>query len=98
MTCSPERDSGASVKHQYVGDVSDYRKYGLVRALSWGGANRVAVCWMLTPSDGSSDGGKLAYGLRGIGLAIRNYSTSWHVPQTSRIVDGFKALRTATPF
>lgn len=49
------------MKHQYVGDVSDYRKYGLLRALSWGGANRIGVCWMLTPSDGSSDGGKLAY-------------------------------------
>ncbi|MBZ9963746.1 hypothetical protein [Mesorhizobium sp. BR1-1-2] len=49
------------MKHQYVGDVSDYRKYALLRALSWGGANRIGVCWMLTPSDGGSDGGKLAY-------------------------------------
>ncbi|WP_143019392.1 hypothetical protein [Mesorhizobium qingshengii] len=49
------------MKHQYVGDVSDYRKYALLRALSWGGANRIGVNWMLTPSDGSSDGGKLAY-------------------------------------
>jgi hypothetical protein len=49
------------VKHQYVGDISDYRKYALLRALSAGGANRVGVCWMLTDSDGSSDGGKLAY-------------------------------------
>ncbi|AZO10570.1 hypothetical protein EJ074_16600 [Mesorhizobium sp. M3A.F.Ca.ET.080.04.2.1] len=49
------------MKHQYVGDISDYRKYALLRALSWGGANRIGVCWMLTTSDGSSDGGKLAY-------------------------------------
>ncbi|KRB16646.1 hypothetical protein ASD99_09940 [Mesorhizobium sp. Root695] len=49
------------MKHQYVGDISDYRKYALLRALSGGGVNRVGVCWMLTPSDGSSDGGKLAY-------------------------------------
>ncbi|RWB66810.1 hypothetical protein [Mesorhizobium sp.] len=49
------------MKHQYVGDISDYRKYALLRALSWGGANRIGVCWMLTRSDGSSDGGKLAY-------------------------------------
>lgn len=49
------------MKHQYVGDISDYRKYALLRALSWGGANRIGVCWMLTPSDGSSDGNKLAY-------------------------------------
>jgi hypothetical protein len=56
-----EGDSGAWVKHQYVGDINDYRKYALLRALSAGGTNRVGVCWMLTDSDGSSDGGKLAY-------------------------------------
>lgn len=49
------------VKHQYVGNVSDYRKYALIRALTADGANRIGVCWMLTPSDGSSDGNKLAY-------------------------------------
>ncbi|MGB3900116.1 MAG: hypothetical protein WA973_16385 [Mesorhizobium sp.] len=49
------------MKHQYVGDISDYRKYALLRALSSGGANRVGVCWMLTPDDGGTDGGKLAY-------------------------------------
>jgi hypothetical protein len=49
------------VKHQYVGDISDYRKYALLRALSAGGANRIGVCWMLTPDDGGADGGKLAY-------------------------------------
>lgn len=49
------------MKEQYVGDISDYRKYALLRALSAGGANRIGVCWMLTPSDGSSDGNKLGY-------------------------------------
>ncbi|MER9680364.1 hypothetical protein NKJ23_13675 [Mesorhizobium sp. M0184] len=49
------------MKHQYVGDISDYRKYALLRALSWGGTNCIGVCWMLTPSDGSSDGKKLTY-------------------------------------
>lgn len=49
------------MKHQYVGDINDYRKYALLRLLSAGGTNRIGVCWMLTPSDGSSDGGKLAY-------------------------------------
>jgi len=49
------------VKHQYVGDINDYRKYALLRALSSGGANRIGVCWMLTPDDGGTDGGKLAY-------------------------------------
>ena len=49
------------MKDQYVGDINDYRKYALLRALSSGGANRIGVCWMLTPSDGRSDGNKLAY-------------------------------------
>ena len=49
------------MKDQYVGDINDYRKYALLRALSSGGANRVGVCWMLTPSDGRSDGNKLTY-------------------------------------
>lgn len=49
------------MKDQYVGDINDYRKYALLRTLSLGGANRIGVCWMLTPSDGGMDGGKLAY-------------------------------------
>lgn len=52
---------GGHVKHQYVGDINDYRKYALLRALSLGGANRVGVCWMLTPDDGGKDGNKLGY-------------------------------------
>lgn len=54
-------DSEGAVKHQYVGDISDYRKYGLLRALSAAGANRTGVCWMLTADDGGTDGGKLSY-------------------------------------
>jgi hypothetical protein len=61
MACSRETDSGRYVKHQYVGDINDYRKYALLRALSAGSANRIGVCWMLTPDDGGTDGGKLAY-------------------------------------
>jgi hypothetical protein len=58
----PNVDSGGDrVKHQYVGDINDYRKYALLRALSAGGANRIGVCWMLTPDDGGADGGNLAY-------------------------------------
>lgn len=49
------------MKHQYVGDINDYRKYALLRALSAGGTNRIGVCWMLTPDDGGTDGGKLSY-------------------------------------
>lgn len=49
------------MKDQYVGDINDYRKYALLRALSSDGVNRIGVCWMMTPSDGGVDGGKLAY-------------------------------------
>ena len=49
------------MKHQYVGDINDYRKYALLRALSADGQNHIGVCWMLTPDDGGADGGKLAY-------------------------------------
>lgn len=49
------------MKHQYVGDINDYRKYALLRALSAEGANRIGVCWMLTSDDGGADGGKLSY-------------------------------------
>ncbi len=49
------------MKEQYVGDVSDYRKYALLRALAAGGRNRIGVCWLLTPSDTTSDGRKLTY-------------------------------------
>ncbi len=49
------------MKEQYVGDLNDYRKYALLRALAAGGANRIAVCWMLTPPDDRNDGNKRAY-------------------------------------
>jgi hypothetical protein len=44
------------MKNQYFGDVNDYRKYGLLRALTDRGGLSTAVCWMLTPDDGRSDG------------------------------------------
>jgi hypothetical protein len=44
------------MKNQYVTDINDYRKYGLLRALSSNGAMRVGVCWMLTPDDNRADG------------------------------------------
>ncbi len=49
------------MKNQYVGDINDYRKYGLIRLLSDGGALRLGVAWMLTPSDGRTDGAKTGY-------------------------------------
>ena len=53
------------MKNQYFGDINDYRKYGLLRVLSDGGRNRIAVCWMLTESDKRSDGNKTGYLLAG---------------------------------
>lgn len=44
------------MKHQYFGDVNDYRKYGLLRALQAPGGLSLSVSWMLTPDDGGSDG------------------------------------------
>jgi len=49
------------VKDQYVGDVNDYLKYGFLRTLQSARAGPLIVCWMLTPSDGGSDGGKIGY-------------------------------------
>jgi len=48
------------MKNQYFGDVNDYLKYGLLRCFSEAGL-RIGVCWMLTPDDGRSDGGKIGY-------------------------------------
>jgi hypothetical protein len=49
------------VKEQYVGDVSDYRKYALLRAFAGPGGLTPGVCWMLTPPDGRADGNKVGY-------------------------------------
>ncbi len=44
------------MKNQYFGDINDYRKYGLIRYLTDFGRLTAAVCWMLTPNDGRTDG------------------------------------------
>lgn len=49
------------MKHQYFGDVNDYRKYGLLRCLVEATGMNIGVCWMLTASDGRNDGNKVAY-------------------------------------
>lgn len=49
------------MKHQYFGDVNDYRKYGLLRCLVESTGVRVGVCWMLTAPDGRRDGRKTEY-------------------------------------
>ena len=42
------------MKHQYFGDVNDYRKFGLLRAFA--SRLRVGVCWLLTADDDGGDG------------------------------------------
>ncbi len=49
------------MKNQYFGDINDYRKYGLLRVLCGDGGISSGVCWMLTPSDGRTDGQFLRY-------------------------------------
>jgi hypothetical protein len=49
------------MKHQYFGDVNDYRKYGLLRLLQKESRLKLAVCWMLTPDDGRTDGQFTSY-------------------------------------
>ena len=48
------------MQDQYFGDVNDYRKYGLLRCLCEAEL-QVGVCWMRTPSDNSSQGGRINY-------------------------------------
>ena len=48
------------MKDQYFGDVNDYRKYGILRALAGEGLS-IGLCWMLTPDDGGADGARRRY-------------------------------------
>jgi hypothetical protein len=48
------------MKDQYFGDINDYIKYGLLRLFAKTGL-RIGVCWMMTPSDGRTDGRKIHY-------------------------------------
>lgn len=48
------------MKHQYFGDVNDYQKYGILRALAKEGL-QILVCWMLTENDARSDGKLIQY-------------------------------------
>jgi hypothetical protein len=48
------------MKNEYFGDVSDFWKYGILRALA-AQELRVFVCWMLTAAASGRDGRKLGY-------------------------------------
>lgn len=49
------------MKNQYFGDVHDYIKYGLLRAILGSGNLSLLVAWMLSPNDSGKDGGKRSY-------------------------------------
>ncbi len=49
------------MKNQYFGDINDYMKYGLLRLLSHQNEMKTAICWMLTPDDGRTDGRLTSY-------------------------------------
>ena len=49
------------MKDQYFGDINDYRKYGLLRAIIRASGFRILVAWMLTPDDESTDGNLISY-------------------------------------
>lgn len=53
------------MKDQYVGDVGDFGKYGLLRALTGmtapGRPLKLGVVWYLTPPDANNAGGQVAY-------------------------------------
>ena len=48
------------MKDQYVGDIGDFGKYGLLRYLN-GRSLRIGVNWYLTPRDGRTDGNHTEY-------------------------------------
>ncbi len=50
-----------AMKVQYFGDVNDYRKFALLRALSGIGEFKIGVCWMLTEADVSGQGKNWRY-------------------------------------
>ena len=43
------------MKNQYIGDIGDYGKYGLLRFLKDSGIE-IGINWYLTPNDGTTDG------------------------------------------
>ena len=49
------------MKNQYIGDINDYRKYGLLRILAKTGIGSILVVWMLTSLDRKNDGAKTNY-------------------------------------
>jgi hypothetical protein len=49
------------MKDQYVGDINDFEKYAVLRALQNACGLPLVVCWMLTESDESGEGARTDY-------------------------------------
>ena len=49
------------MKNKYFGDINDYKKYGILRALTGLGKIQTTVCWILTEDDDSHDGHRISY-------------------------------------
>lgn len=49
------------MKNKYFGDVNDYKKYGILRALTGNGEIETTVCWVLTEDDDTGDGRRIGY-------------------------------------
>jgi hypothetical protein len=49
------------MKNQYFGDINDYVKYSILRAIQAESETRMLVCWMLTPNDQRGDGRLTSY-------------------------------------
>lgn len=49
------------MKNQYFGDLSDYKKYAILRTLVRDANLKTLLCWMLTDNDSRNDGKHTAY-------------------------------------
>lgn len=49
------------MKDQYVGDINDFEKYAILRALDRACELPLVVCWMLTAPDATGEGAKIEY-------------------------------------
>ena len=49
------------MKNKYFGDIDDYRKYGLIRAILRSNEFNLLIAWMLTPDDSNNDGKRIDY-------------------------------------
>ena len=60
------------MQNQYVGDIGDFGKFGLLRALSRDGGPRLGVIWYLVPGDGGIHNGQHVSYLQNPGNKLRD--------------------------